>query len=150
MQGTPSNIPHTQIHDLLRRTLENAQDVIVVALAVLLLVLSAQTLWRLTQITLLESAAITEVLSEIVFILILTEVYRLLIFYLREHRISVALAVEVALVSTLREMILHGAHKFDWPTLLALSLLLLALGALWAAERMMVGLRGEVRESDAS
>ena len=51
-------------------------------------------------------------LSEVVFVLILTEVYRLLIFYLREHRISVALTIEVALVSTLREVMLKGAHEF--------------------------------------
>ena len=33
---------------------------------------------------------------EVIFLLILTELYRLLSFYLREHRISVALFSEVA------------------------------------------------------
>jgi uncharacterized membrane protein (DUF373 family) len=51
------------------------------------------------------------------------EVYRLLIFYLREHRISVALTVEVALVSTLREVMLKGSHEYEWLRLVAISLL---------------------------
>jgi len=46
---------------------------------------------------LIEEVGPTQLLSEVIFVLILTEVYRLLMFYLREHRISVALAVEVAL-----------------------------------------------------
>ena len=36
-----------------------------------------------------------------------------MIFYIREHRISVALTVEVVLVSTLREVMLKGAHEFE-------------------------------------
>jgi uncharacterized membrane protein (DUF373 family) len=81
------------------------------------------------------ATATPQLLSEIVYVLILTELYRLLIFYLREHRISVALTVEVALVSTLREVMLRGAHEFDWPRLAGLSLLLTVLGALLFLER---------------
>ena len=55
-----------------------------------------QALWRLAQMALRETAAMTQLLSEVIYVLILTELYRLLIFYLRELRISVALAVEVA------------------------------------------------------
>jgi uncharacterized membrane protein (DUF373 family) len=76
-------------------------------------------------------------LSEILFVLILTEVYRLLIHYLSDHRISVALTIEVALVSTLREVMLKGAHEYEWIRLLALSLLLAVLGGLLATERWM-------------
>src|SRR5260370_42529032 len=69
--------------------------------------------------------------------LILMELCRLLIFYLREHRISVALTVEVALVSTLREVMLKGAHEFEWLRLVGLSLLLVVLGGLLVTERWM-------------
>ena len=115
-------IPHTQIHSLVRRTLENLQDVVISLLMVLLLFLSLQALWRLTRMA-VAVAATTQLLSEIVFVLILTEVYRLLVYYLRDHRISVALTVEVALVSTLREVMLKGAHEFEPLRLLGLSLL---------------------------
>src|SRR4051794_9748093 len=112
-QDAPALVPHTQVHFLVRRTLEQVQDAVVSLLMVLLLVLSLQALWRLGRMALLEAAAPSKLLSEIIFVLILTEVYRLLIFYLREHRVSVALAVEVALVSTLREVMLKGAHECE-------------------------------------
>ena len=145
----PCPVPHTQVHSLLRRTLENLQDVIAILLMVLLLVLSLQALWRLARMALVEAAATTQLLSEIIFVLILTELYRLLIFYLREHRISVALTVEVALVSTLREVMLKGAYEFEWLRLVGLSLLLVVLGGLLAMERWMGRWRNETSETDA-
>jgi uncharacterized membrane protein (DUF373 family) len=150
-EGGPAvreSVPYTQIHALVRRALENLQDVVAVLLLVLLLVLSLQALWRLAHMAFIEAAATTDVLSEILFVLILMEVYRLLIFYLREHRIAVALAVEVALVSTLREVMLKGAHEYEWLRLLALSLLLVVLGGLLAQERWMGRWRNEISETD--
>ena len=96
-----------------------------------------------------EAAPTNLLLSEIIFVLILMEVYRLLIFYLREHRVSVVLTVEVALISTLQELMLKGAHEFEWPRLVALSLLLVVLGGLLALERWVVRRRQEVSETDA-
>jgi uncharacterized membrane protein (DUF373 family) len=148
-KDAPCPPPHTQVHSLLRRTLENLQDVIATLLLALLLVLSLQALWRLARMALIEGAGITELLSEIVYILILTELYRLLIFYLREHRISVALTVEVVLVSTLREVMLKGAHEFESLRLLALSVLMVVLGGLLVMERWMGRWRNEVSETDA-
>src|SRR5260370_4100652 len=148
-EDRPVLTPHTQIHTLGRRTLENVQDVIVFLLMLHLLALSLQALWRLALKAFFEGATTTQLLSEIVFVLILTELFRLLIFYLREHRISVALAVEVAIVSTLRELMLKGAHEVEWPVILGLSLLLLVLGGLLAMERWMGGRRNEVVETDA-
>src|SRR5690349_12252812 len=84
----PGPLAHTQVHARLRRTFENVQDVIVSLLMVLLLVLSLQALWRLGRMALVEEAGPSQLLSEIIYVLILTELYRLLIFYLREHRIS--------------------------------------------------------------
>ena len=148
-KATPFPVPHTQVHTLVRRTLENLEDMIVFLLMALLLLLSLQSLWRLARMALAGSAASSQLLSEVVFVLILTEVYRLLIFYLREHRISVALTIEVALVSTLREVMLKGAHEFEGMRLLALSLLLVVLGGLLAMERWMGHWRNEVSETHA-
>ncbi len=112
-QEPAADVPYTQIHTLLRRTLENLQDVIATLLLLLLLVLSGQALWQLARLAFVEAGTTAQLLSEIVFVLILMEVYRLLIFYLREHRISVALAVEVALVSTLREVMIKGVTNWN-------------------------------------
>ena len=142
--------PHTQVHLFARRTFENLQDVIVSLLMVLLLVLSLQALWRLARLALVEAASLPQLLSDVIFVLILTEVYRLLIYYLREHRISVALTVEVALVSTLRELVLKGAHDLEWLQILGISILLSVLGGLLALERWMGSRRNEVSETDAS
>jgi uncharacterized membrane protein (DUF373 family) len=73
-------------------------------------------------------------LSEVLFVLILMELYRLLILYLREHRISVALTAEVALVTTLREVMLKEAHDLEWLRLVGVSRLLVVLGGLLAME----------------
>jgi uncharacterized membrane protein (DUF373 family) len=145
----PCATPHTQVHSLVRRTLEVLQDVVATLLMLLLLVLSLQALWRLAQMAIAGLAATTELLSDIIFVLILMELYRLMIYYLREHRISVALTVEVALVSILRELMLKGAYEFEWPRLVALSLLLGVLGGLLAMERCMGRWRNETSETDA-
>ncbi|RUT09526.1 hypothetical protein DSM106972_000200 [Dulcicalothrix desertica PCC 7102] len=52
--------------------------------------------------------------SDILFILILVELFKLLIIYLREQRISVGVAVEVKIVSVLREIIIRGALEIPW------------------------------------
>ena len=145
----PCATPHTQVHSLVRRTLEVLQDVVATLLMLLLLVLSLQALWRLAQMAIAGVAATTELLSDIIFVLILMEVYRLMIYYLREHRISVALMVEVALVSILREVMLKGAYGFEWFRLVGLSLLLGVLGGLLAMERWIGRWRNETSEADS-
>jgi uncharacterized membrane protein (DUF373 family) len=101
-------IPHTQVHSIVRRTSEHLQNLLASLLMVLLLVLALQALWRIARMALVEVAPTNQVLAEVIYVLILMEVYRLLIFYIREHRVSVALTVEVVLVSTLQEVMLKG------------------------------------------
>jgi uncharacterized membrane protein (DUF373 family) len=63
------------------------------------------------------------VVGDILFILVLLELFRLLLIYLEEHRVSVETMVEVGIVSTLREVILKGALHIEWPQLLVVSVL---------------------------
>jgi uncharacterized membrane protein (DUF373 family) len=58
------------------------------------------------------------------------------------------LTIEVALVSTLREVMLKGAHEYEGIRLLALSLLLAVLGGLLATERWMGRRWNGASESD--
>ena len=69
-------------------------------------------------------------MGDILFILVLLEVFRLLVLYLEEHRVSVSTMVEVGIVSTLREVILRGALHIEWQVLLVLCAFLLTLGLL--------------------
>lgn len=68
--------------------------------------------------------------SEVLVILILEELFRLLLIYLQEHQISVGVAVEVAIVSILREVIVRGALTVPWSELLGTCALLLVLAVL--------------------
>jgi uncharacterized membrane protein (DUF373 family) len=70
------------------------------------------------------------VTADILSLLIWVELFRLLIIYLKEQRISIGVAVEVAIVSILREIIVRGILETQWTQVLATCAFLLVLGIL--------------------
>jgi uncharacterized membrane protein (DUF373 family) len=64
------------------------------------------------------------------FLLILVELFRLLIIYLQEQRVSIGVMVEVSIVSILREVIVRGVLEAPWTQTLVACAFLLVLGAL--------------------
>ncbi len=113
------------------RNLEIFQDFIVIALMVCLLVDMVFLLVSVIQTLLqLQTADFKSFTSDILFLLILVELFRLLVVYLQEHRISVEVAVEVAIVSVIREVIVHGALEIEWRQMLAICFFLLVTGGL--------------------
>jgi uncharacterized membrane protein (DUF373 family) len=58
------------------------------------------------------------------------ELVRLLVVYLEEHHVAIDFMVEIGIVSTLREVVLHGVVELDWPQTLAIATFLVALGLL--------------------
>src|SRR5258705_5729249 len=110
----------------LRKYLERVQDVIVLGLCAALFVAMLIKLFHLGK-SLLSGTDFSAVIADILFILVLIELFRLLIIYLEEHRISVATMVEVGIVATLREVILTGAMQIEWRQMLVLSACLLTL-----------------------
>lgn len=115
-----------------RRLLSNLevfQDFIVISLCVCLLG-EMLILLKNVFLSLLTPPDFQNVTSDILFLLILVELFRLLMVYLQEHRISVEVAVEVAIVSALREIIVHGVLEIDWGQILAICAFLLVMGAL--------------------
>jgi uncharacterized membrane protein (DUF373 family) len=122
-------VKHTDIHDLLGRSFEIAQDVIVASLGVILLGVMAYGLWTLGRVAFVEWRPPAEVLSQIALLLILVELFRTLIFYLREHRVSVSLMLEVAIVSEIREVLLYPPTSAG-TQVFGNALLLAVLGAL--------------------
>jgi len=70
------------------------------------------------------------VTADILFLLILVELFRLLIIYLQEQRVSIGVAVEVSIVSVLREVIVRGVLETQWSQILSACAFLLVMGVL--------------------
>ena len=114
------------IHNIFRRLLENIQDIIIIAICLLLFALMVKSLVGMFY-EFLEPFNFQYIASELIYILVLVEIYRLLIIYLREHRIAVDIMIEVGIVSILREVILHGILGIDPFILVAIAILLISL-----------------------
>ena len=111
------------------RILEAIQDLIVISLCMGLFSFMVMQL-REMAMSLLPPIDLQSVTSDILFLLILVELFRLLIIYLQEHRVSIGVAVEVSIVSVLREVIVHGILETPWTQVLATCSFLLALAVL--------------------
>jgi uncharacterized membrane protein (DUF373 family) len=111
------------------QSMEVFQDVIVMLLCVSLFCTMAIQLWGMFA-ALLHPVDFRKSTADILFLLILVELFRLLVIYLEEHSISVGVAVEVSIVSVLREVIVHGALEITWVQILSICGLLFILGAL--------------------
>ena len=113
------------------RNLEVVQDFIVISLSFFLLIDMVLLMFNIGNAVLdLKTPEFQDFTSDILFLLILVELFRLLIVYLQEHRISVEVAVEVSIVSLLREIIVHGALEIEGGQILAMSAFLMVLGIL--------------------
>jgi uncharacterized membrane protein (DUF373 family) len=111
------------------QTLEAIQDLIAISLCVGLfgvMVLQMKVMFS----TLLSEPKFHAITSDILFILILVELFRLLIIYLQEQRVSIGVSVEIAIVSVLREVIVNGVLETDWHQILAVCLFLSTMAVL--------------------
>ena len=109
--------------------LEFIQDLIIISLCIGLFSFMAIQL-REMFISLLPPLNFTQVTADILFLLILVELFRLLIIYLQERRVSIGVAVEVSIVSVLREIIVKGILETPWSQILATCSFLLVLAVL--------------------
>jgi uncharacterized membrane protein (DUF373 family) len=115
--------------DRIVRNLELFQDIIVISLCVGLFIVMLLRL-RDMFFSFLTPLHVRQITSEILFILILVELFRLLIDYLQERRISVGAAVEITIVSTLREVILSGVLEINRDQIFAISVFLTILASI--------------------
>lgn len=111
------------------RILELVQDLIVISLCIGLFSFMVMQL-REMFLSLLPPLNFPRVTADILFLLILVELFRLLIIYLKEHRISIGVAVEVSIVSVLREIIVRGILETPWIQVMSACAFLVVLGAL--------------------
>ncbi len=111
------------------RALEMVQDLIVVSLCIGLFCVMVIQL-RAMFFSLLPPLNFRAVTADILFLLILVELFRLLIIYLQEQRVSIGVAVEVAIVSVLREVIVRGVLEVHWSQILAACAFLMVMALL--------------------
>jgi uncharacterized membrane protein (DUF373 family) len=102
------------------------------------------------------------VTSDILFLLILVELFRLLIIYLQEQRVSIGVAVEVSIVSVLREVLVRGVLEAHWTQILSACAFLIVMAVLlivraWLPPTFrgidpekMISLRHKGKETDES
>lgn len=111
------------------RMLETVQDLIVISLCIGLFSVMVIQL-RAMFFSLLPPLNFKAVTSDILFLLILVELFRLLIIYLQEQRVSIGVAVEVSIVSVLREVIVRGVLEAQWSQILSACAFLLVMAVL--------------------
>ena len=124
------DVPHTGVHRMVRRFLEPVQDTLVVLLAVALLGLMVRALISLGARLFAPGMSFRQAVGEILYVLVLTELQRLLIVYLREHHVSVDVAIETSIVAALREVIVLGAAEMEPLRLAVVTVFVVALGLL--------------------
>lgn len=132
MQGSidkPSSFSIFLDRNRLVRVLETVQDIIVISICIGLFSFMVLQL-RAMFLSLLPPLNFQVVTADILFLLILVELFRLLIIYLQEHRVSIGVAVEVSIVSVLRETIVHSVLETPWVHVLSACAFLLVLAAL--------------------
>ena len=112
------------------RFLETVQDFIVICLCMGLFSFMVLQLRDMVLQLLSPVDAQPTITSDILSLLILVELFRLLIIYLQEHRVSIGVAVEVSIVSVLREVIVRGVLETPWVQVVVACVFLLVLGAL--------------------
>lgn len=115
--------------DRVVKALEATQDMIVVALCLGLFCFMVMQLQAMF-ISLLPPLNFQDVTADILFLLILVELFRLLIIYLQEKRVSIGVALEVSIVSVLREIMVHGVLEAPSLQVFSACAFLMVLGLL--------------------
>ncbi|WP_017324502.1 phosphate-starvation-inducible PsiE family protein [Synechococcus sp. PCC 7336] len=118
------------------RTLEATQDLIVVSLCIGLLGVMAMELVEMFR-SMYPQVNFGQATSDILTLLIFVELFRLLVMYLQEHEISIEVAMEVSIVSVLREIIVRGILETASAQILCASVFLLVLGGLLSVRNYM-------------
>jgi uncharacterized membrane protein (DUF373 family) len=111
--------------------MELLQHVVVVLLNVTLLGLGLVFLYRVWM-EIVAFGDLQEGLSNIIFVVITIELYRLSVYYLKYHRVDLNILAEVGVSAIIQKVILVGVDKYSMQQLIGISLILAALGAiLW-------------------
>lgn len=120
------------------RSLDTLQDILVFGCAIAL-VFEMMLILADIFIGLGAGVDVKDITAQSLFLLILVELFRLLAVYLKHHRIFVGIAVEVAVVSILREIIVEGLIHMDATLVFAICSFLVVLGGLMLVSHKVEG-----------
>ena len=111
--------------------MELLQDAVVVLLNVTLFGMGFMFLYRVWR-KIIALGNLQEGLSNIIFVVITIELYRLLVHYLRYHKVDLNILVEVGVSAIIQKVILVGVEAFTMQQMIGISLILATLGSiLW-------------------
>ncbi|MEH1817492.1 MAG: phosphate-starvation-inducible PsiE family protein [Nostoc sp.] len=132
LKGLTLNFNNWLQRNTIVRNLEFFQDFIIISLC---LGLFCVMLIRLGDMffSFLSPLDLRQVTSDILFILILVELFRLLIDHIQQQRTSVAAAVEITMVSALREVILRGVLEIPRDQIFGIAVFLVVLAGILVA-----------------
>jgi uncharacterized membrane protein (DUF373 family) len=109
--------------------MEVLQDAVVVLLSVTLFRMGFVFLYRVWR-EIIALANFQEGLSNIILVVITIELYRLLVHYLRYHKVDLNILVEVEVSVIIQKVVLVGVDEFTMQQLVGISLILVSLGAI--------------------
>ena len=127
--------------------LDNVQDALVVFLCIGLLIVMVILLVNLF-VHLQAQPDFRETISDMLFLLILVELFRLMMVYLEGHHISIGVAVEVTLVSVLREVIVEGIIHMTEAQILGVCAFIISVSLLLYVEAVVKVKNAEHPELD--
>ena len=120
------------------QNLDNLQDIVVFVCAALL-VFKMMLILGDVFLDIRAGVDFKTIAADSLFLLILVELFRLLAVYLKYHRIYVGIAVEVTIVSILREVILIGLVHMDYQLVWAMCGFIFALSLLMLVSHKVEG-----------
>src|SRR5215207_9958816 len=110
---------HTEVHRRLSRPLEHLQDAVVILLTITLFGLAFMFLWRVWQ-EIVGSGDLQRAISDIIFVIITVELYRLSVHSVKYHRVDLNILVEVGVSAIIQKMILVGVDRFTLQQLIGI------------------------------
>jgi len=104
------------------------QNLLVIAVCLLMFWIMLVQIYQ-TSLQTLQAKNFRTIAGHLIYLFVLIELFRLMIYYLEEQRILLGSIIEVSIVSILREVILEGVLNINWERVLALCGLILTLAA---------------------
>ena len=111
-------------------SLELLEDIVIFILTILLFILSIFALYDIALALFKEKIKFYDLIPKFLYIFILTELFRLMIVYLKERRIDTSLIVKTTLIAILREVIIKAPH-FKMTDYIGVSIILAVLGLMY-------------------
>ncbi|HIP88950.1 MAG TPA: hypothetical protein EYH24_03120 [Thermococcus paralvinellae] len=122
---------YTQVHKAFRKILEICFDLVVIVFLFFILYLTVYSIYLSFKLT-YRATEPKPLIANVLVTIILIETYRILIIYLRQHRVSLTRILEVGIVALIQKLVVASDFKeMDAFKLFAIAGLIFVLGYLY-------------------